>query len=212
MTTTLTISAWQSQKFDDYAKSTRNAIRTAIWARSNVFYRARCISATKSEWVNHSSNDSRLERTDTIFPFPFWPIFLSLSFVQIRFVFCFRLFCPWFDGIVMFIIKLLQTLTTASSTEAVKTVSSPSKMPNNRHIIPAESICVNKQLGVGEFGIVQQGVWTNGNERVSIPVHSLFQSSTLLRFEYRNGPHSLLCSSIDQKGFWCCSCHCFPHC
>ena len=30
-----------------------------------------------------------------------------------------------------------------------------------KHIIPAEAIIVNKELGVGEFGIVQQGVWTN---------------------------------------------------
>lgn len=46
--------------------------------------------------------------------------------------------------------------------------SSPgSKVPNNKHIIPADSISVNKQLGIGEFGIVQQGVWTNGSERVS---------------------------------------------
>lgn len=59
-----------------------------------------------------------------------------------------------------------QSLHSASSTETLKTISSPSKLPSNKHIIPADSICVNKQLGVGEFGIVQQGVWTNGNERV----------------------------------------------
>lgn len=34
------------------------------------------------------------------------------------------------------------------------------KVPS-KHIIPAEAIIVNKELGVGEFGIVQQGVWTN---------------------------------------------------
>lgn len=60
-----------------------------------------------------------------------------------------------------------QSLHSASSTETLKTISSPSKLPSNKHIIPADSICVNKQLGVGEFGIVQQGVWTNGTERVS---------------------------------------------
>lgn len=39
--------------------------------------------------------------------------------------------------------------------------------PSNKHIIPADAITINKRLGVGEFGIVQQGVWTvNGNERV----------------------------------------------
>lgn len=37
----------------------------------------------------------------------------------------------------------------------------------NKHIIPAEAILVNKELGAGEFGIVQQGVWTNDKDRVS---------------------------------------------
>jgi len=57
---------------------------------------------------------------------------------------------------------------SACSTLAAKNgASSPGKVPNNKHIIPADSISVNKQLGTGEFGIVQQGVWSNGNERVS---------------------------------------------
>lgn len=76
----------------------------------------------------------------------------------------------WFISIVAiydFFIVLSQTLHSAGSTETLKTTSSPSKLPNNKHIIPADSICVNKELGVGEFGIVQQGVWTNGTERVS---------------------------------------------
>lgn len=42
----------------------------------------------------------------------------------------------------------------------------PIKVPN-KHIIPAEAIIVNKELGTGEFGVVQQGVWTNDGERVS---------------------------------------------
>ena len=42
----------------------------------------------------------------------------------------------------------------------------PIRVPN-KHIIPAESIIVNKELGTGEFGVVQQGVWTNDGERVS---------------------------------------------
>jgi hypothetical protein len=52
----------------------------------------------------------------------------------------------------------------------------PVKVPN-KHIIPAEAIIVNKELGTGEFGVVQQGVWTNDGERVCImrctncPVH-----------------------------------------
>lgn len=41
----------------------------------------------------------------------------------------------------------------------------PVKVPN-KHIIPAEAIIVNKELGTGEFGVVQQGVWTNDGERV----------------------------------------------
>ncbi|XP_031622638.1 activated Cdc42 kinase-like [Contarinia nasturtii] len=65
------------------------------------------------------------------------------------------------------------TLNNASSTETLKTISSPSKLPSNKHIIPADSICVNKQLGVGEFGIVQQGVWTNGNERIQVAIKCL---------------------------------------
>ena len=43
----------------------------------------------------------------------------------------------------------------------------PVKVPN-KHIIPADSILVNKELGTGEFGVVQQGVWTNEGERVRI--------------------------------------------
>lgn len=62
----------------------------------------------------------------------------------------------------------LQIVNPSASPEMVKSVDSPTKIPSNKHIIPADSICVNKQLGIGEFGIVQQGVWTNGTERVNI--------------------------------------------
>jgi hypothetical protein len=42
------------------------------------------------------------------------------------------------------------------------------KVPS-KHIIPEQAIVVNKELGVGEFGIVQQGVWTNEEgDRVSL--------------------------------------------
>lgn len=41
----------------------------------------------------------------------------------------------------------------------------PVRVPN-KHIIPAHTIIVNKELGTGEFGVVQQGVWTNEEERV----------------------------------------------
>lgn len=44
----------------------------------------------------------------------------------------------------------------------------PSVRVPSKHIIPADAIVINKELGVGEFGVVQQGVWTNEEgERVS---------------------------------------------
>ncbi|XP_062709869.1 activated Cdc42 kinase-like isoform X2 [Aedes albopictus] len=60
-----------------------------------------------------------------------------------------------------------------SNVEPLKTCPSPSKVPNNKHIIPADAITVNKQLGTGEFGIVQQGVWTNGTERIQVAIKCL---------------------------------------
>uniref|UniRef100_A0A182QNF6 non-specific protein-tyrosine kinase n=1 Tax=Anopheles farauti TaxID=69004 RepID=A0A182QNF6_9DIPT len=60
-----------------------------------------------------------------------------------------------------------------SSIEPIKSCPSPSKIPNNKHIIPPDAICVNKQLGTGEFGIVQQGVWTNGSERIQVAIKCL---------------------------------------
>lgn len=65
------------------------------------------------------------------------------------------------------------SLSGTSTGAASKTSSSPNKAPNNKHIIPADAISVNKQLGTGEFGIVQQGVWTNGSERVSVCISFL---------------------------------------
>ncbi|XP_050098482.1 activated Cdc42 kinase-like [Anopheles aquasalis] len=62
---------------------------------------------------------------------------------------------------------------TASCVEPIKACPSPSKIPNNKHIIPPDAICVNKQLGTGEFGIVQQGVWTNGSERIQVAIKCL---------------------------------------
>uniref|UniRef100_A0AAR5P1S0 non-specific protein-tyrosine kinase n=2 Tax=Dendroctonus ponderosae TaxID=77166 RepID=A0AAR5P1S0_DENPD len=40
------------------------------------------------------------------------------------------------------------------------TVSKSPKV-SSKHIIPAASITINKELGMGEFGVVQQGVWCN---------------------------------------------------
>ncbi|XP_055921470.1 activated Cdc42 kinase-like isoform X1 [Eupeodes corollae] len=63
--------------------------------------------------------------------------------------------------------------TSSTDGNGAKSGTSPSKAPNNKHIIPADSICVNKQLGTGEFGIVQQGVWTNGTERIQVAIKCL---------------------------------------
>ncbi|XP_014250806.1 tyrosine-protein kinase PR2 isoform X2 [Cimex lectularius] len=48
----------------------------------------------------------------------------------------------------------------------------PIRVPN-KHIIPADAIIVNKELGTGEFGVVQQGVWTNDGERIQVAIKCL---------------------------------------
>ncbi|CAB3384897.1 Hypothetical predicted protein [Cloeon dipterum] len=48
----------------------------------------------------------------------------------------------------------------------------PIKVPN-KHIIPKEAIIVNKELGTGEFGVVQQGVWSNDGERIQVAIKCL---------------------------------------
>nr|XP_014103171.1 activated Cdc42 kinase-like isoform X1 [Bactrocera oleae] len=63
--------------------------------------------------------------------------------------------------------------SAAESPSTARNANSPSRAPNNKHIIPADSITVNKQLGTGEFGIVQQGVWTNGTERIQVAIKCL---------------------------------------
>ncbi|XP_077289254.1 activated Cdc42 kinase-like [Arctopsyche grandis] len=45
----------------------------------------------------------------------------------------------------------------------------------NKHIIPAENITVNKELGTGEFGVVQQGVWTNGAHGIQVAIKCLYR-------------------------------------
>lgn len=47
------------------------------------------------------------------------------------------------------------------------TLSRAPKM-SSKHIIPAASISINKELGMGEFGVVQQGVWCNEGERIQV--------------------------------------------
>ncbi|XP_071573818.1 activated Cdc42 kinase-like isoform X5 [Temnothorax nylanderi] len=49
----------------------------------------------------------------------------------------------------------------------------PSVRVPNKHMIPADAIIVNKELGVGEFGVVQQGVWTNDGERIQVAIKCL---------------------------------------
>ncbi|XP_054719858.1 activated Cdc42 kinase-like [Uloborus diversus] len=47
------------------------------------------------------------------------------------------------------------------------------KVPS-KHIIPMDNIVINKELGVGEFGVVQQGVWTNEDgERIQVAIKCL---------------------------------------
>lgn len=47
------------------------------------------------------------------------------------------------------------------------------KVPS-KHIIPKDNIVINKELGVGEFGVVQQGVWTNEEgERIQVAIKCL---------------------------------------
>ncbi|ENN80518.1 hypothetical protein YQE_03057, partial [Dendroctonus ponderosae] len=52
------------------------------------------------------------------------------------------------------------------------TVSKSPKV-SSKHIIPAASITINKELGMGEFGVVQQGVWCNEGERIQVAVKCL---------------------------------------
>lgn len=74
---------------------------------------------------------------------------------------------------MIFSISPIQCTNQPLPPEVHKPPSSPSKLTANKHIIPLDSISVNKQLGVGEFGIVQQGVWTNGNERIQVAIKCL---------------------------------------
>jgi len=40
--------------------------------------------------------------------------------------------------------------------------------PANRHLIAEDAISIQKTIGNGEFGVVQQAIWTNEHgERVS---------------------------------------------
>ncbi|XP_064641830.1 activated Cdc42 kinase-like isoform X2 [Lineus longissimus] len=55
--------------------------------------------------------------------------------------------------------------------------SSPDHRPavkSSKHIIPLDSITILKNLGEGEFGVVQQGIWTNEDgERIQVAIKRL---------------------------------------
>lgn len=70
-----------------------------------------------------------------------------------------------------FITTRKQDSSTHDSGLLIPTESVPiSRMSrvSSKHIIPAASITVNKELGMGEFGVVQQGVWCNEGERIQV--------------------------------------------
>lgn len=47
-------------------------------------------------------------------------------------------------------------------------------MPSSKYVISSDSITINKELGAGEFGVVQQGVWTNEEgERIQVAIKCL---------------------------------------
>ncbi|XP_037868105.1 activated Cdc42 kinase-like isoform X2 [Bombyx mori] len=46
------------------------------------------------------------------------------------------------------------------------------KIPT-KHIISIEDITINKELGMGQFGVVQQGTWTTGNQRLQVAIKCL---------------------------------------
>lgn len=73
-----------------------------------------------------------------------------------------------------FITARKQDSSTHDSGLLIPTESVPiSRMSrvSSKHIIPAASITVNKELGMGEFGVVQQGVWCNEGERIQVHRH-----------------------------------------
>ncbi|XP_047523800.1 activated Cdc42 kinase-like isoform X3 [Pieris napi] len=42
-----------------------------------------------------------------------------------------------------------------------------------KHIISIEDITINKELGMGQFGVVQQGTWATGNQRLQVAIKCL---------------------------------------
>ena len=83
--------------------------------------------------------------------------------------------------------------TTLVCSKDVSYKKLPESQLPSKHIISADAITINKQLGVGEFGVVQQGVWTNNGERVSFFLTFTFSTSQL------DGEGCLNCSKIFHK-------------
>ncbi|XP_050683599.1 activated Cdc42 kinase-like isoform X2 [Leptidea sinapis] len=42
-----------------------------------------------------------------------------------------------------------------------------------KHIISEEDVTINKELGMGQFGVVQQGTWNTGNQRLQVAIKCL---------------------------------------
>ncbi|XP_041986932.1 activated Cdc42 kinase-like [Aricia agestis] len=43
----------------------------------------------------------------------------------------------------------------------------------SKHIISIEDITINKELGMGQFGVVQQGTWSTGRQRIQVAIKCL---------------------------------------
>ncbi|XP_013400873.1 tyrosine-protein kinase PR2 isoform X2 [Lingula anatina] len=78
--------------------------------------------------------------------------------------------------------KIMRSSSDVSSNREERplpiTISSPRRYTRqtsgSRHIIPADQIEAISTLGVGEFGIVQQGVWTNDNgQKIQVAIKCL---------------------------------------
>ena len=74
----------------------------------------------------------------------------------------------------------IPTSSSSSSSNPTKdrrhsTLSNARVPSQQQHIIPAESIAIHKELGCGEFGVVQQGIWTDaaGQTRRQVAVKCL---------------------------------------
>lgn len=73
----------------------------------------------------------------------------------------------------MILPKFKEDLDTTSILLVDSNIDKNVRVPS-KHIISADSIVINKELGVGEFGVVEQGVWTNEEgERIQVAIKCL---------------------------------------